>query len=53
MTKVAKRGKNRNANDPTADPQAAAAKSKALQVHAPGAVPTETRRVHTCIYHDT
>lgn len=44
---------NPYANDPTADPQTASAKNQALQVHAPGAVPTETRRLHTRLHNNS
>ena len=44
-------GNNRNANDTTADPQAAAAQSKALQIHAFAGVSSKTRCVHARIHH--
>ena len=44
-------GNNRNANDTTADPQAAAAQSKTLQIHAFAGVSTKTRCVHARLHH--
>ena len=43
---------NRNANDPTADPQAAAAESETLEVSAPRVLPAETGRLHARLHHD-
>jgi hypothetical protein len=43
-------GINRNANDPTADPQAAAAKAQILPIHALGAVPAEAWRLYARLY---
>jgi len=37
---------NRNANDPAADPQAAAAEGAALEVAAPAILPSEAGRYH-------
>ena len=45
--------RNRNANDPTADPQAAAAKSKAPEVTASAGMSAEARRLHARLYNDT
>ncbi|MFT6606792.1 MAG: hypothetical protein ACJA2X_001995 [Halocynthiibacter sp.] len=43
---------NRNANDPTADPQTAAAKSKTLEVTAPRVMPSKTGRVYARLYNN-
>lgn len=48
-----RRGYRPNANDPTADPQAAAAKSKTLEVAPHGRLPAEARRLHPCVHNDT
>ena len=50
---VATRGNNRNANDTTAEPQAAPAESKSFQVYALGIMPAEARRVYSRLYYDT
>src|SRR6056297_280050 len=50
-TCVEKRGKRPNANDPAADPQAAAAQSKKPEVDAPSGVPAKARRLHACLHH--
>ena len=42
-----------NANNTTADLQAAPAKSQTLQVTALGIMPAETRRMYTCLYNHT
>jgi len=42
-----------NANDPTADPQAAAAKSETLKVAAHAGLPAKARRLHAGLYDHT
>jgi hypothetical protein len=42
----AKRGKNRNANDPTTDPQTAAAENQTIQVDALAGMPPKTWCLH-------
>ncbi len=46
-------GNNRNANDPAADPQAAAAQSEKIQVDALAGVSAKARRLHTCLHNDS
>ena len=52
QTHVLRTGKRPNANDPAADPQAAAAETQDLEVAAPRTVPSEARRLHARLYHD-
>jgi hypothetical protein len=46
-------GNNRNANDPAADPQTAAAQSEEIQVYALARMPPKAGRLHTCLHNDT
>ena len=46
-------GNNRNANDPAADPQTAAAKIEKIQVDALARMPTKARRLYSCLHNNT
>ena len=46
-------GNNRNANDPAADPQTAAAQSEEIQVYAPARMPPKAGSLYTCLHNDT
>ena len=46
-------GNNRNANDPAADPQTAAAKNEKIQVDALARMPAKARRLYSCLHNDT
>ena len=46
-------GNNRNANNPAADPQTAAAKSEKIQVDALAIMPTKARCLYTRLHNDT
>ena len=45
-------GKNRNANNTAADPQAAAAQSETVQVNAPAGVPAKAGCLHKGLYNN-
>ena len=51
--RMRKTGRTGNANDTTADPQTAAAKSKKIQVAALGKLPTKTWCLYPRLYNDT
>ena len=46
-------GINRNANDPTADPQAATAKTEKIQVYALAGMPAKARRLYPSLHNNS